>query len=90
MKAWMKQGKNTCMQAMCTHEHVFHGGATRIRLHFLQLPGCGVAKCTASEDTWVNVDEDTGGEGSSNGGEGLVYRIRGGRREGFLRVANHF
>eukprot|EP00983_Pelagomonas_calceolata_P011894 382287-Pelagomonas_calceolata.AAC.1 len=53
MKARMKQGKNACMQAMCTREHVFHGGAMRIRLLFLQLPGCGVAKCTASEDTWV-------------------------------------
>eukprot|EP00983_Pelagomonas_calceolata_P057183 1144951-Pelagomonas_calceolata.AAC.2 len=51
MKARMKQGKNMCMQAMCTREHVFHGGATRIRLHFLQVPGCGVAKCSA--DTWA-------------------------------------
>eukprot|EP00983_Pelagomonas_calceolata_P096818 1158173-Pelagomonas_calceolata.AAC.7 len=53
MKARMKQGKNTCMQAMCTREHVFHGGATHIRLHFLQVPGCGLAKFKASEDTWM-------------------------------------
>eukprot|EP00983_Pelagomonas_calceolata_P080297 1155093-Pelagomonas_calceolata.AAC.7 len=53
MKARMKQGKNMCMQAICTREHVFHGGATRIRLHVLQVPGCGVSKCTASENTWV-------------------------------------
>eukprot|EP00983_Pelagomonas_calceolata_P125660 1161226-Pelagomonas_calceolata.AAC.5 len=72
----MKQGKNKCMQAMCTREHVFHGGATRIRLHFLQVPGCGVAKCTASEDIWEAEDEE---------GEGLVYRIRGGRRVELLR-----
>eukprot|EP00983_Pelagomonas_calceolata_P047812 1140792-Pelagomonas_calceolata.AAC.4 len=59
---------------MCTREHVFHGGATRIRLHFLQVPGCGLAKCTAAEDTWVNVDEDEEGgqqeKGSSSDGEG--------------------
>eukprot|EP00983_Pelagomonas_calceolata_P042592 1138562-Pelagomonas_calceolata.AAC.4 len=36
----VKQGKNNCFAL----EHVFHGGATRIRLHFLQVPGCGVAK----------------------------------------------
>eukprot|EP00983_Pelagomonas_calceolata_P036792 1134534-Pelagomonas_calceolata.AAC.1 len=42
----VKQVKNKCK--LC--EHVFHGGATRIRLHFLQVPGCGVAKCTAAED----------------------------------------
>eukprot|EP00983_Pelagomonas_calceolata_P023571 742723-Pelagomonas_calceolata.AAC.7 len=53
LKARMKQGKNKCMQAMCTHEHAFHGGAIHIRLHFLQVPGCGVAKCTASVETWV-------------------------------------
>eukprot|EP00983_Pelagomonas_calceolata_P108612 1159477-Pelagomonas_calceolata.AAC.5 len=42
----VKQGKDKCK--LC--EHVFHGGATRIRLHFLQVPGCGVAQCTAAED----------------------------------------
>eukprot|EP00983_Pelagomonas_calceolata_P045473 1139753-Pelagomonas_calceolata.AAC.6 len=69
----VKQGKNKCK--LC--EHVFHGGATRIKLHFLQVPGCRVAKCKA-EDTWVAVDEDEGGrdeegqheEGSSSDGEG--------------------
>eukprot|EP00983_Pelagomonas_calceolata_P043868 1139071-Pelagomonas_calceolata.AAC.2 len=47
----VKQVKNKCK--LC--EHAFHGGATHIRLHFLQVPGCGVTKCTASEDTWMNV-----------------------------------
>eukprot|EP00983_Pelagomonas_calceolata_P064841 1148314-Pelagomonas_calceolata.AAC.5 len=42
----VKQVKNKCKQC----EHVFHGGATRIRLHFLQVPGCEVAECTAAED----------------------------------------
>eukprot|EP00983_Pelagomonas_calceolata_P122376 1160902-Pelagomonas_calceolata.AAC.5 len=68
----VKQGKNKCK--LC--EHVSHGGATRIRPHFLQVPGCGVAKCTAAEDTWVAVDEDEEGgqqeEGSSNDGEGMT------------------
>eukprot|EP00983_Pelagomonas_calceolata_P036959 1136133-Pelagomonas_calceolata.AAC.1 len=45
----VKQGKNKRFAL----EHVFHGGAARIRLHFLQVPGCGVAKCKAAEDTWV-------------------------------------
>eukprot|EP00983_Pelagomonas_calceolata_P073939 1152332-Pelagomonas_calceolata.AAC.15 len=65
----VKQGKNKCK--LC--EHVFHGGAhaMRIRLHFVQVPGCGVAKCPAAEDTWVAVDEDEEGEeGSSSDGEG--------------------
>jgi len=31
-------------------KHVFVGGASRIREHFLQInPACGVAKCTADE-----------------------------------------
>eukprot|EP00983_Pelagomonas_calceolata_P043940 1139092-Pelagomonas_calceolata.AAC.5 len=43
-----------CMQAMShVGEHVFHRGAMHIRLHFLQVPGCGVANCTAFEDTWL-------------------------------------
>eukprot|EP00983_Pelagomonas_calceolata_P077301 1153805-Pelagomonas_calceolata.AAC.4 len=33
----VKQGKNKCFAL----EHVFHGGAARNRLHFLQVPGCG-------------------------------------------------
>eukprot|EP00983_Pelagomonas_calceolata_P020922 657664-Pelagomonas_calceolata.AAC.1 len=45
----VKQGKNKCK--LC--EHVFHGCAARIRLHFMQVPDCGLAKCTAAEDTWV-------------------------------------
>eukprot|EP00983_Pelagomonas_calceolata_P081336 1155534-Pelagomonas_calceolata.AAC.2 len=67
-------GKNKC--ELC--EYVFHGGAMRIRLHFLQVPGFGVAKCKA-EDTLVAVDEGKEGEqeggqqeeGSSSDGEGL-------------------
>eukprot|EP00983_Pelagomonas_calceolata_P069159 1150275-Pelagomonas_calceolata.AAC.1 len=39
----------------------------RIRLHFLQVPGCGVAKCTAAGDTWVAVDEEE--EGKEEGGQ---------------------
>eukprot|EP00983_Pelagomonas_calceolata_P003399 110969-Pelagomonas_calceolata.AAC.2 len=41
----VKQGKNKCK--LC--EHVFHGGAMRIRLHFLRVPGCGVAKCRGGQ-----------------------------------------
>eukprot|EP00983_Pelagomonas_calceolata_P127958 1161466-Pelagomonas_calceolata.AAC.12 len=36
----VKQWKNK--RQLCELLHVFHGGAMRIRLHFLQVPGCGV------------------------------------------------
>eukprot|EP00983_Pelagomonas_calceolata_P074938 1152782-Pelagomonas_calceolata.AAC.2 len=52
----VKQWKNKCN--LCELLHVFHGGAMRIRLHFLQGPGCGVAKCTVAEDTWVAVEAE--------------------------------
>eukprot|EP00983_Pelagomonas_calceolata_P031829 998755-Pelagomonas_calceolata.AAC.2 len=39
------------------HEHVFQGDAMRIRLHFLQAPDCGVAKCTAGEDKLEPVEK---------------------------------
>ena len=38
-----KQSKNKCK--LC--EHVYHGGAWRIRQHLLQVAGSGVASCTA-------------------------------------------
>eukprot|EP00983_Pelagomonas_calceolata_P002915 96194-Pelagomonas_calceolata.AAC.2 len=54
----VKQVKNECK--LC--EHVVYGGATCIRLRFLQFPGWGFAKCTAAEDTWLAVDENEEGE----------------------------
>eukprot|EP00967_Tisochrysis_lutea_P030374 scaffold35659_cov21-Tisochrysis_lutea.AAC.1 len=62
----VKQEKNKC--TLC--EHVFRGGAMRIQLHFLQVPGCVAAKCTAAEDTWVDVDEDKEGEEEEGQQEG--------------------
>eukprot|EP00983_Pelagomonas_calceolata_P113163 1159958-Pelagomonas_calceolata.AAC.2 len=59
----VKQGKNKCKLCEC----VFHQGATRIRLHFLQVPGCGGAKSTAAEDTWVDVGGEE--EGEEEGGQ---------------------
>eukprot|EP00983_Pelagomonas_calceolata_P116426 1160302-Pelagomonas_calceolata.AAC.5 len=44
----VRQVKNRLQCKLC--EQVFHEGATRIRLHFWQVSGCGVAKCTAAED----------------------------------------
>eukprot|EP00983_Pelagomonas_calceolata_P026320 826770-Pelagomonas_calceolata.AAC.1 len=46
---------------------MFHGGAPRIRLYFLQVPGCGVAKWTADEDAWVAVGDYE--EGEEEGGQ---------------------
>eukprot|EP00983_Pelagomonas_calceolata_P114585 1160110-Pelagomonas_calceolata.AAC.4 len=71
----VKQWKDKCK--LCELLHVFYGGAARIRLHSLQVPGCGVAKCTAAKDAWVAADEDEEGEqeggqqeeGSSSDGE---------------------
>eukprot|EP00983_Pelagomonas_calceolata_P067085 1149345-Pelagomonas_calceolata.AAC.7 len=67
----VKQGKNKCK--LC--EYVFHGGTMRIRLHFLQVPVCRVAKYTAAKDTWVAI---------------LLTRMRRGRREGPSVMENSF
>eukprot|EP00983_Pelagomonas_calceolata_P040304 1137557-Pelagomonas_calceolata.AAC.5 len=80
-----KQGKNKCK--LC--EHMFHGGATCIRLHFLQVPDCGVAKMRIRRGG----SRRRGPEVMGIPGE-LDYRRRGGRKdmgtEGLSRPPQQF
>eukprot|EP00983_Pelagomonas_calceolata_P127800 1161446-Pelagomonas_calceolata.AAC.1 len=51
---------------------VQHEGTDGVKQGKITFPGCGVAECTAAEDTWVVVDEEGGQqeEGASSDGEG--------------------
>eukprot|EP00983_Pelagomonas_calceolata_P051448 1142409-Pelagomonas_calceolata.AAC.8 len=79
----VKQVKNKCK----LREHVFHAGAARIRLHSLQVPGCGVAKCKAAEDK-LEPDKKVMQQLEQEGGAARSTQLTARQNNGFSSSSN--